>query len=47
MVHSTMLIDLRSNLTDTLMFYPIPLTYSGDIDDILVFAHSAKQSGNL
>ncbi|XP_047134313.1 procollagen galactosyltransferase 2 isoform X1 [Hydra vulgaris] len=45
MVHSTMLIDMRSNLTDTLMFYPIPLSYSGVIDDILVFAQSAKHSG--
>jgi hypothetical protein len=45
MVHSTYLIDLRNNKTNDLQLYPIVPSYTGDIDDILVFAHTARVLG--
>lgn len=45
MVHSTYLIHLRNNATDKLQFYPIEEAYTGALDDILIFADSAKRAG--
>ena len=47
MIHSTFLINIQHNLTDKLQFYPVQDTYTVEIDDILVFAHTAKFAGNL
>ncbi|KAK3739374.1 hypothetical protein QZH41_015762, partial [Actinostola sp. cb2023] len=45
MIHSTYLVDLRRNITNHLVFYPPPTGYMGEIDDILIFAYSARSSG--
>ena len=45
MVHSTMLIQLRNPATRHLAYDPPPPNYSGPIDDIIIFAHSAKHHG--
>ena len=45
MIHSTFLIDLGDPRTDTLQLSPIPATYKGDIDDLLVFAFVSKNAG--
>ena len=46
LVHSTVLIHMRDTRVDGLQYHPIPQGYGGDVDDILVFAWSAKQAGN-
>ncbi|XP_077986658.1 procollagen galactosyltransferase 2-like [Glandiceps talaboti] len=43
MVHSTYLIDLKRSASTKLQFTPLP-SYKGDFDDILLFAHSARQA---
>ena len=47
MVHSTYLIELRDNKTNNFNLFPVPSTYAGEIDDILVFAHTARSLGEL
>lgn len=42
MVHSTVLIQLRHPGSHGLAYNPPPPYYSGPIDDIIIFAHSAK-----
>ncbi|XP_020906140.1 procollagen galactosyltransferase 1-A-like, partial [Exaiptasia diaphana] len=44
MIHSTYLIDLRRNITNKLVYYPPPDSYRGEIDDVLIFAYSARSS---
>jgi collagen beta-1,O-galactosyltransferase len=46
MIHSTYLIDIRQKITSNLTYYPSPTDYTGEIDDILIFAYSARTSGN-
>ncbi|KAK1329292.1 hypothetical protein QTO34_011473 [Cnephaeus nilssonii] len=46
MVHSTLLIDLRKEATDKLMFYPPHQDYTWTFDDIIVFAFSSRQAVN-
>ena len=43
MVHSTLLIHISS--TSSLAYSPPPPDYKGPIDDIIIFAHSAKHHG--
>ncbi|XP_070531927.1 procollagen galactosyltransferase 2-like [Ptychodera flava] len=43
MVHSTFLVDLRKAASEKLQFTPLE-SYRGDIDDILTFAHSAREA---
>eukprot|EP00111_Clytia_hemisphaerica_P009761 TCONS_00028618-protein len=45
MVHSTYLIELRNNKTDNLQFFPVVSSYENEVDDILVFAHTARNLG--
>ena len=45
MVHSTHLIDLRLKMTSALKYSPSPKDYNGPIDDIIIFAHSARTNG--
>ena len=46
MIHSTYLIDLRQKITDNLFYLPAK-DYNGELDDILVFAYSARLAGRL
>ena len=46
MIHSTLLIDLRKAVSDQLTYNPPLESYTGEEDDILVFAHSARMAGN-
>eukprot|EP00794_Sanderia_malayensis_P015863 gene15863-17461_t len=45
MIHSTYLIDLRAEKTKQLKYDPPSEVYHGEIDDILILAHSARTSG--
>lgn len=45
MIHSTLLIDLRKTISDQLRYNPPLDSYTGEEDDILVFAHSARMAG--
>ena len=45
MVHSTFLVDLRLEASTKLAYWPPLANYKSDVDDILLFAHSARQSG--
>ena len=45
MIHSTLLIDLRKAISDQLTYNPPLESYTGEEDDILVFAHSARMAG--
>ena len=45
MVHSTFLIDLRLEISTKLAYWPALANYNSDIDDILLFAHSAREAG--
>lgn len=45
LIHSTVLIDMRDVRVNKLQYHPIPEGYTGETDDILVFAWSAKQAG--
>ena len=45
MIHSVMLIDLQKTITDKLRYNPPLASYSGEEDDILVFAHSTRTAG--
>lgn len=47
MVHSTFLIDLRKAASRNLAFYPPHPDYTWSFDDIIVFAFSCKQAGEL
>ena len=47
-VHSTMLIDLRSQRSDAshrLTYWPAPEGFKGPVDDVVQFAFSAKKEG--
>ncbi|XP_065068695.1 procollagen galactosyltransferase 1-like [Rhopilema esculentum] len=45
MVHSTYLIELRQPITKGLRYFPPFEEYHGEIDDILLFAYSARKAG--
>lgn len=45
MVHSTYLVDLRKEASRQLAFYPPHAEYSWTLDDVIVFAHSARMAG--
>ena len=45
MVHSTLLIDLRLEASTVLNYTPPPADYDGFVDDIIIFAHSARTNG--
>ncbi|XP_051557514.1 procollagen galactosyltransferase 2 [Myxocyprinus asiaticus] len=45
MIHSTVLIDLRRSASAALAFYPVHHYYLWALDDIMVFAFSARQAG--
>ncbi|KAM9719037.1 procollagen galactosyltransferase 2-like [Menidia menidia] len=45
MVHSTYLLDLRRKASQALAFYPPHPEYPYDLDDIMVFAFSARKAG--
>uniref|UniRef100_A0A7N8XT15 Procollagen galactosyltransferase 2-like n=1 Tax=Mastacembelus armatus TaxID=205130 RepID=A0A7N8XT15_9TELE len=45
MVHSTYLLDLRRRASQSLAFYPLHPQYLYHLDDIMVFAFSARQAG--
>uniref|UniRef100_A0A673ADY6 Procollagen galactosyltransferase 2-like n=1 Tax=Sphaeramia orbicularis TaxID=375764 RepID=A0A673ADY6_9TELE len=45
MVHSTFLLDLRRSASRALTFHPPHPDYAYHLDDIMVFAFSAKQAG--
>ena len=45
MVHSTFLIDLRLEASTKLAYWPASSTYDSDIDDMLLFGHSAREAG--
>ena len=45
MIHSTLLIDLQKTISDQLRYNPPLDSYTGEEDDILVFAHSARMAG--
>lgn len=47
MVHSTFLLDLRRESSRDLAFYPPHPDYSWAFDDIMVFAFSARQTGQF
>ena len=45
MVHSTLLTDLRLEASTVLNYTPPPADYDGFVDDIIIFAHSARTNG--
>lgn len=45
MVHSTYLVDLRKEASRELGFYPPHPEYSWALDDVIVFAYSARMAG--
>lgn len=45
MVHSTYLVDLRKEASRQLAFYPPHSEYSWAVDDVIVFAYSARRAG--
>lgn len=45
MVHSTLLIHLTGPSAASLAYAPSPPSYEGPLDDIIIFAHSAKHHG--
>jgi len=48
MIHSSVLIDLRFQITDYLTFnHSLLSNYMGPVDDIIIFAMSANFSGKL
>ena len=52
MIHSTILINLRQSNTDEIQLSPIPSTYKGPIDDLLIFSYvvqriASKSSHNI
>ena len=47
MVHSTFLIDLRLEASTKLAYWPASSTYNSDIDDMLLFGHSAREAGEV
>lgn len=47
MVHSTYLMDLRKEASRQLAFYPPHPEYSWALDDVIVFAYSARMAGEL
>lgn len=45
MVHSTYLLDLRKEASRQLAFHPPHAKYSWALDDVIVFAYSARMAG--
>ena len=45
MVHSTVLIDLGTEESRRLQYWPPPEGFNGPVDDIVQFAFSAKKEG--
>lgn len=44
-VHSTLLIDLRTEASNNLVYWPLPEEYKWDTDDVLILSYSARKSG--
>ena len=44
-VHSTHLVDLRTEASKNLAYWPAPEGYSYDVDDVLIFSYSARKNG--
>ncbi len=47
MIHSTYLIDLQDDVAKQLQYYPPPSSYDGEVDDVLILAHSARVLGEF
>ena len=47
MIHSTILIDLRLEASENFTLFPIPSSYIGHIDDLLIFAAAVKNSSRI
>lgn len=47
MVHSTYLVDLQKEASRQLAFYPPHPEYSWALDDVIVFAYSARMAGEM
>uniref|UniRef100_A0A8C6T084 procollagen galactosyltransferase n=1 Tax=Neogobius melanostomus TaxID=47308 RepID=A0A8C6T084_9GOBI len=47
MVHSTYLLDLQKEASQQLAFYPPHPEYSWAMDDVIVFAYSARMAGDV
>lgn len=45
MVHSTYLVDLQKEASRQLAFYPPHPEYSWALDDVIIFAYSARMAG--
>lgn len=45
MVHSTYLVDLQKEASRELAFYPPHPEYSWALDDVIIFAYSARMAG--
>ena len=45
LVHSTHLVDLRTEVSKDLVYWPPPEGYHWDIDDIIIFSYSARKIG--
>ena len=46
-VHSAVLIDLKMEGTNNLLYWPQPDGFTGPVDDVVQFAFSAKKEGQL
>ena len=46
-IHSTLLVDLRSEASRNLVYWPAPEGFTGPVDDVVHFAYSAKKEGQL
>lgn len=47
LVHSTLLIDLRTKASEGLAYWPTPENFKWNIDDIIIFSYSARINGIL
>lgn len=45
LVHCTYLIDLRTEASKSLAYWPAPKEYKWDLDDIILFSYSARKNG--
>lgn len=45
MLYGTLLVDLQTPQSRGLVYWPVVKGFSGPVDDILVFAYSAKKEG--
>ena len=42
MIHSTILFNMKDEKMDALQLYPVPSTYKGPINDLLIFAYATQ-----